>query len=386
MKIVHIAASAPYNDYWGYQDNLLPKYHVRLGHDVTVLTTNLRTEGGEVREGPCGDYVLSDGVRVIRFRRKDYGNHILNNLTERIAVFDVLKDISPDVIFFHGLVSSSIYDAVKYKKKINPSCVIIQDNHLDPGNHADGASGIKRRVIRAFHRMRVKRTISAISKVYGVTPRRKRYSEEYFGVPKEKTGVLIMGADDDAVRLAEKQTIRDRIRGQYGISDDAFLIVTGGKIDEPKKIHLLMEAVRGMKDVKLLVFGSVAPGFEERFEEARNDNVIFTGWISSEKTYDYFLASDLSFFPGTHSVLWEQACACKVPCVFAMWDGMDHVDCGGNSSFISPVSVGSIRDEIIRLRFTDEYYRMKSVAGSEATDIYLYSAIAKKSLETVSDA
>ena len=36
MKIVHIAPNAPYNDYWGYQDNLLPKYHKKLGHDVTV--------------------------------------------------------------------------------------------------------------------------------------------------------------------------------------------------------------------------------------------------------------------------------------------------------------------------------------------------------------
>ena len=40
MKIVHIAPNAPYNDNWGYQDNLLPRYQKKLGHDVTVIITN----------------------------------------------------------------------------------------------------------------------------------------------------------------------------------------------------------------------------------------------------------------------------------------------------------------------------------------------------------
>ena len=62
---------------------------------------------------------------------------------------------------------------------------------------------------------------------------------------------------------------------------------------------------------------------------------------------------------------------------------MDHVNNGGNSDFISEVTVESINDEINKLYFTDSYYKMKKVAESEATDIYMYSKIAKKSLECV---
>ena len=72
MKIVHIAANAPYNDYWGYQDNLLPKYHKKLGHDVTLIVTNTIHKGGKIVETDCSDYVLNDGVRVIRLRKKKY--------------------------------------------------------------------------------------------------------------------------------------------------------------------------------------------------------------------------------------------------------------------------------------------------------------------------
>ena len=48
MRILHIAPSAPYNDYWGYQDNLLPKYHRKLGHEVTVIVTNTMHKDGKI--------------------------------------------------------------------------------------------------------------------------------------------------------------------------------------------------------------------------------------------------------------------------------------------------------------------------------------------------
>ena len=381
MKIVHVAASAPYNDYWGYQDNLLPKYHAKLGHDVTMLTTNTKHENGEIIEIPCADYRLTDGVRVIRFKRKDYGNPILNNLTNRIEIFDTLKEIHPDFIFFHGLVSDSIYDVVKYKKSINPNCIIVQDNHLDCYNYVANVKGIRDHIIRLIQRHRVKKTIAYVTKVLGVTPLRKEYAEDYFQVPKDKSDVLIMGADDEAIPLKRKEIIRKQVRASEGIPKDCFLIVSGGKIDESKRTHLLMEAVKNLVNVKLLVFGSVLPDFEDEFRQTMNDNVKYIGWIPAERTYDYLLSADLLIFPGSHSVLWEQACACKVPCVFAQLKGMDHVNNGGNSSFLSTVTVNSIRDEISRLHFTDAYDKMKSIAESEATDIYLYSEIAKKSLE-----
>ena len=109
--------------------------------------------------------------------------------------------------------------------------------------------------------------------------------------------------------------------------------------------------------------------------------MIDAGWISSDEFYGYFFAADLVFFPGQHSVLWEQACASKVPCVFGKWDGMDHVNNGGNAQFLHCDNPAKIRALIQKLQFTDEYQKMLCVAQSEKTDIYLYSRIAEKSLE-----
>jgi hypothetical protein len=40
MKIVHICLACFYVEGMGYQENLLPKYHVKQGHQVTVLTND----------------------------------------------------------------------------------------------------------------------------------------------------------------------------------------------------------------------------------------------------------------------------------------------------------------------------------------------------------
>lgn len=385
MKILHIAPSAPYNDYWGYQDNLLPKYHKKLGHDVTIITTNTMHKDGKIVETDCGDYVLDDGVRVIRLSKRKYPSRILTNLNARlIDIQRYLEEIKPDFIFFHGLVSTTIYDVIQYKKRINPHCIIVQDNHLDY-NIGRGSKSRNDKIIRAFYRHVNRKSMPYVERVYGVTPWRKTYAEDYFSIPSDKTDVLIMGADDEKIDFLHRYEIRRKIRQKYQIADEDFLIVTGGKIDKKKGIHLLMEAAGRNTNVKLLVFGEVHEDLKDQFNEIfeENSNIIYIGWIDADLVYNYFFAADIVMFPGQHSVLWEQACAAKVPCVFERWDGMEHVNNGGNSGFFDDISVDGIAKKIDELRFTPTYYQMKTVAESEKTDIYLYSKIAEKSLERV---
>ena len=382
MVIVNIAPVSPYNNYWGYQDNLLPKYQAKLGHDVTIITTCLTHQNGGIVETKPDDYRLNDGVRVIRLRYRDYPLDVMTRLLSRLAVYPLLKTIRPDFIFYHGLISSTIFDVIKYVKQDNPDCVVVEDNHLDY-NIGSHSTGLKKTLGQGYFRLINRVSIRYVAKVYGVTPWRKTYAEDYFGIPASKTDVLIMGADDEMIDFANREQIRADIRGKYGFTDEDFVVVTGGKIDANKRITLLMEACRGLERVKLLIFGAVKDDVKAEFDAllAASDNIVSVGWIKSDRVYDYFFAADLVVFPGQHSVLWEQACASKVPCVFEQWDGMDHVNNGGNSDFVSPVTAETLREKIEELLFTEKYEQMRQVAASEKTDIYLYSKIAEKSLE-----
>lgn len=98
-----------------------------------------------------------------------------------------------------------------------------------------------------------------------------------------------------------------------------------------------------------------------------------------------FFCIGLSLFPGQHSVLWEQACASKIPSVFERWEGMDHINNGGNSELLFPINEKTIREKIEELKFTQKYFAMRTIAESKKTDIYLYSRIAEKSLEAITE-
>ena len=391
MKIVHLAPSAIYNENWGFQENLLPKYNVKDDNDVVLITnTFTRIDKCKTAIASC-DYISDDGFRVIRIPYNSYyGCKRLENIFCKLDVSDLLDSILPDVVFFHGLQSLTMLDVIVYKKKQSRkghAVKIIQDNHADDNNSISvDAKDFKYRLLRFCYRLFNKQTQKYVEKVYGVTPCRKSYAEEFYGIKPNKTDVLMMGADDEKLDFIHKKEIRNKIRQENNIEEDDFLIVTGGKIDSKKNIHMLMKAVEGLKNVKLLIFGSVDNSMLDEFKVLMdNKNISYVGWVASDKVYDYYFAADLVCFPGTHSVLWEQACASKIPCLFKKWNGMQHVDVGGNAGFIEDVSVESIKSNLEELVFTPKYYDMLAVAESTATDAFLYSKIAEKSLECVKE-
>lgn len=384
MKIVQVAPASPYNEGWGYQENLLTKYQAKAGHDVCLVVTNAAFENGKLTKVEESDMLSNDGFRVVRRKKRKIINNKISEFLSIISVDDILEDVKPDLIFCHGLSNLTIFSLIKYKKR-NPSVVIVVDNHADY-NIGPNMKGVVGSLSRLFWRLVCSITSRNLTKVYGVTPWRKQFAEEYYGISPNKTDVMIMGADDEKINFSERERLRESIREQYGISANEFLLITGGKIDNKKRVLELIDAVNQIDNVKLMIFGSVDKEVKENFDKyiENNPKVIYIGWIDASRVYDYFFASDLVVFPGQHSVLWEQACAAKVPCVFKHWKGMEHVNNGGNAAFFDDDSVEGMEKKICELVFSDKYNTMKKVAESSATDIFLYSRIAMKSTECVS--
>ena len=381
MKILHIAPLSPYNVGWSYQDNLLPKYQRKLGHDVCVVVSPFEnTANGKVDVGET-DFILEDGIHVYR-RRRLFGNGPFGKAISFTNVKDVINDFKPDFIMIHSLMTLSVFQAIKYKKHRNPNCVIIQDNHLDE-NIGRRKTKLLTDAYYWYWRLVNKFAKKYVSKYYGVTPWRQDFIINRFGIEQEKTDLLIMGADTDEIDFSRRNDLYNEFHNKYCPKGE-FLIVTGGKIEKNKKIHLLMSAVEKIKGVKLLVFGTVSDDYKNEIDSSCNENVIMVGWKAPNEINDIFLGADMAIFPGQHSVLWEQACACKIPCLFAKWDRMDYLNNGGNSDFIADVSVKGLKQVIMQYLTTATYKEMDRVAKSEATDIFSYVSIAEKSLELIS--
>ena len=65
MKICHLCLNGPYNEGWNYQENILPKYHVKQGHRVYQIVTPYMWKENELAVSHDKRYVNEDGVEVI---------------------------------------------------------------------------------------------------------------------------------------------------------------------------------------------------------------------------------------------------------------------------------------------------------------------------------
>ncbi len=380
MKIVHIAISEKYVEGMSYQENLLSSAHKKLGYDVYIITQqSYINKNKEIVSRPIGSYVNDEGVNVtiLPYARQNKFTKLFFPITK--GLYEQLCEISPDIIFVHGVTAPDNREVVRYMVS-NPNTVLYADNHNDYYNSP--LKGLKGLIGKMAFRRNVSYLLPYVKCVWGTTPWRVEYLNEQYKVPLEKTGLLIMGADEQQIVGKNVDRIKQKVRSHYSIPSDAFLVVTGGTLDKRKKQDILMKAISKMhnENIWLLVFGSPTKEMEHVFASYKSvPNIVMTGWLPAEEGYDMFLASDLAFFPGTHSVLWEQAAACAIPVVVQHWEGMEHININGNALLLDTINEDVISKIISKLKFSTRWNQMKKNAVEVAAEFYL-TEIAKRSI------
>jgi len=386
MKICHIAIACFYIEGWAYQENILPKYHKKLGYDVDIITTRY-TKDKNNRPGlrDAGSYTNDSGINV---EVLDYDTdnifYKLKKVRKVKGLYDRLIDAKPEIVFVHGCQFFNTSDIIRYKKEF-PEVKIYVDQHGDYYNMP--ITGIKNFILqKVVFRFIAKRLSKYVEKFWGVTPWRVDYLRNVYGLPAHKLDLLVMGGESDIIDSVRKDLNIEQRRQSYNLDINDFVIVTGGKIDKVKNIDRLLRAFESLNidRLKLLIFGSITKECEEELSGMIkcNSNINFLGWKSSKEITEMFLLSDLAVFPGTHSVLWEQAVACGIPLLVKSWQGMRHVDVGGNCTFLENASEEEITDKLkIIVSDMKLHGKMKDVAMDKGIHDFSYYTIAKKSIE-----
>ncbi|QYH52200.1 glycosyltransferase family 4 protein [Liquorilactobacillus hordei] len=385
MKILHICLTGPYTENLNYQENMLTKFQSENTNDrVYVIASQFFwNREGKVEKTLKKTYINGNGVKVFRLSIKKFKN---KNVFFRYKLFNdfenTVNSISPDIIFVHNLQFFDILKLIKYKKR-NTNCRIIVDNHSDFSNSA--RNFISKLFYLIVWRYIAKRINPYVEKFYGVLPARVDFLENIYGLPQKKCELLLMGADDEKVLEAQDPKERLNIRMKYGIDDNDFLIITGGKIDMWKKQTLfLMDAVASINNpkIKLIVFGSVSPDLKEDVRKRCIEHKIqYIGWLDAGDSYKYFASADLVVFPGRHSVFWEQVVGQGIPMICKYWEGTTHIDLGGNVLFIKEDSINEIASCIKKVINDNQLYkRMKTVAVDKGMKSFSYKKISDKSL------
>ncbi len=379
MKILHLMLGCFYIDNYSYQENYLPKYHKMQGHDVEIVASLFTfDENGKGKWLPqASKYENEYGIPVTRlaFQNKKGASR----LRWYVGLQEELDRIKPDLIFIHGVQFMDIGIVAKYCKA-HPEVKVYADNHADFSNSA--TNWLSKNVLhKIIWRSCAQKINPYVTKFYGVLPARVDFLANVYGLPREKIELLVMGADDESVAASAKPEVRKSIREKYGLAEDDFVIMTGGKIDAFKtQTLLLMEAVQKIEDpkVRLIVFGSVTPELKDKVEAlADGTKVQYIGWVQAKDSYNYYAACDLAVFPGRHSVFWEQVAAQSIPLLVKRWDGTTHTAICGNTVFLERDSVEEIGEKLAMILADYDTYK---TAAKEASGHFLYSKIAKRSI------
>lgn len=388
MKVLHCCLAAFYIDNFSYQENIFPKIHKLQGNDVYILAST-ETYIDNIKLGYIepAEYFTRE---LIPIKRIPYVRWLPFFLAKKLRIYkgitSYINQIQPDIIFLHDCQFLSILSIVNYAKK--NKVTIYVDSHTDFIN--SGKNWLSKNILHKFIYKFCAQTISKYTKkFYGTLPIRNDFLRDIYGINSKKIELLPFGADDSLFKYENKEIIRKDIRNDLGLLTDDIVIITGGKLDRRKNIHKLLGVFINLVErekitnLKLIVFGKPTEDLKQEINlKCQNDNVRYINWVGSENIHKYFFASDIAFFPGTHSVLWEEAVGLGLPCVFYRWDGIQHVDLGGNCIFIDDSEETTIENTLLKLKDDQIFFKkMRTIAEEKGPEIFTYSKIAKKAIE-----
>lgn len=381
MKIISMCLGNFYIDNMSYQENILPKYYAKLGYQVEIIASQYCFDGtGNVFYREASSYINENGIPVVVL---PYKKNIPLSKQFKLykGIYSEIEKFGPDIIFIHGGQFPGNKEVIKYKKR-HPYVRLLCDNHSDYYN-TPLSGHVKYFIMNSLFWPHIVHRLGKWTDFFwGVTPLRVDYLLNVYKIPMDKVGLLIMGGDDEKIHYDKRFKLKQELRREYHINNDEKIIVTGGKIGKGKNIEGLVGAIEKLSSsVQLFVFGDFMIGMEKLKERCeKNRNIHLMGWLNDEATYNLFLASDLAIFPGTHSVLWEQAAACGLPCILKSWQGMRHIDIDGNCIFLEVADEQEIYTVLYSLVSDNQRYNELLEKANEARTSFLYSTIAKKSL------
>ena len=303
-----------------YQENILLRYYEKHGHEVHVITSTERSifdyaANRTARDGREQTYKL--GTATIYRRR--FTIHLPYRIERFADVTPLLEEIRPDLIFVHNIVLNT-GECVRYVRR-HPECRMILDYHGDFSN--SGTNWLSRRILHGILFRRVlTQARPYLSRIFPVTPGSAKFLNVLYGVPYEEMEVLPLGSDLEAVHRVRAAAAGSRLRQEYGIASDAFVVFTGGKLSPAKRTEYLVDAIKELpaEKVQLVVVGDAAPenqAYKEQLLKQADGsaNIRFVGWLKSEEVYGHMDMADAAIFPAGQSILWQQSLSMGLPLV-----------------------------------------------------------------------
>nr|CDF66398.1 Glycosyltransferase [Yersinia similis] len=313
MKILHICLHSYFTEDMNYQENHLTTQNVLDGHEVFIVTDEQCYSNGEVIQIKPEDKIISTGVRVIRIPvLKLYPSVLTDKLRIAPSLYSTICSISPDIIFYHGIVGTGLLAVNKYKKKYAETRIYI-DSHEDANN--SGRTFISKWIqYKLITRFMLSLLRKKVSKIFYVSYECKEFLKEMYNIKDYEMEFFPLGGT--LKESKEKNLIRIDVRKRLNISQSDVLFIHSGKLEKEKRTKDILNSFHRINSnkFKLLIAGNIPESNSElHYLIERDSRVIYLGWISGDNLIDYICASDCYIQPGTQSATLQIAICCGLP-------------------------------------------------------------------------
>jgi glycosyltransferase involved in cell wall biosynthesis len=314
----------------GYLENFLPKYLVRLGIEVHVVTTDLppyyqmeekefiETYGGFADSGDLnsGTVETIQGFTLhVLGHRKVLGRMQMSGLRKKLA------SIRPDIVQATAAIGWIPLQAALAKPLLGFK--LFTGNHY----HASVFPLAHKKLSpwsRELLRCRMTRTLPGwlvsmfTEKCYAIAPDCADVATRFFGVPKSKISVCPLGVDTELfnpVSAGQGEQKRLSLRRRLGFSDSEIVCIYTGRFSEAKNPLLLAKAVAQLAATGLPYRGLfVGNGIQAEAIQSCVGCAVHP-FVPVCELGDFYRASDIGVWPTQESLSMMDAAASGLPIV-----------------------------------------------------------------------
>lgn len=382
MKIVNV------EDFFhpdaGYQINILSKYLVALGHEVIIITSQMDKVpaaltsffGKENIEERDKEYSNRYGVKIVRLPIKGF---VSGRAVFTKELFSTIQADNPDVVFVHGNDTlTGMRYLLNYKKFGYP---LVMDSHMLEMASTNKFNKLFRKFYKYFFTPLITR-----NEIPVIRTQDDPYVEKCLGISLSQCPWISVGSD--TMLFHPDEDARKQFREANNISENAFVVIYAGKLDESKGGLLLAETIQkkieAKRDVVFLIVGKTAPTeygskIESLFSQSENRVLRFPTQLYAGLP-KFYQAADCAVFPRQCSLSFYDVQACGVPVIFE--DNNINVDraAHGNAVVFESGDFQDFRNKIAEMcnEPAENLLRMRENSIAYVKASYDYAEIAKR--------
>ena len=367
MRIIHIEDR--FHPDMGYQINFLSRYHSSEDEFIIITSTSLsiwNVENDEALLQRDREFEKKYKVSIIRlpafFARGDKSFVWIRQLTNK------LLSLNPDVVYVHCIESFSSA-RVFLRRKIGNKCQIVTDTH---SLYNQFRTSLKFKIYMLLLKKFVVKNINRNSySVFYTAEENRQILSEVYEIRRDLIFPGLIGTDLDLFKYDEKEA--EKKLKELSISQGKTTILYTGKINNIKKPHLLLEAIKLIEnkiseELTILFVGSVDQEYYDQHCKIRFKNsliqTIFHPMVPNNKLYIYYSLASFAVFPRHNTLSSLDAQACRLPIIMES-DQTNDVRLKMGGLTFRPGETNDLADKILMLIEDPDLREKLSMGGYE---------------------